>query len=90
VCLGVLKELGNYLHTGYERIVNTANEYGVSELIFINIEDTFEGDIQTKLVYVKNNIECAEYLKQTVKANAVVLCKGSHGARTWEVVESLK
>lgn len=90
VCLGVLKELGNYLHTGYERIVNTANEYGVSELIFINIEDTFEGNIQTKLMYVKNNIECSEYLKQTVKANAVVLCKGSHGARTWEVVESLK
>lgn len=104
VCLGVLKELGDYLHTGYERIVNVANEYGVSELILINIADTFEnigseGDCEgegnntnqkVKLVYVSNNAECVEYLKKSAKVDDVILCKGSHGAKTWEVIERLQ
>lgn len=104
VCLGILKELGDYLHTGYERIVNVANEYGVSELILINIADTFEDvgsggerDIEgdnanqkAKLIYLSNNAECVEYLKKNSLPDDVILCKGSHGAKTWEVVEELK
>lgn len=100
VCLGVLKELGDYLHTGYERIVNVCNEYGVSELILINITDTFEntesegedGDIKqkAKLIYVSNNVECVEYLKKNSQPDDVILCKGSHGAKTWEVIEGLR
>lgn len=96
VCLGILKELGDYLHTGYERIVNVANEYGVSELVLINIADTFENGNEslidgskTKLVYVKDNAECVEYLKTNSSTNDVILCKGSHGAMTWEVIEGL-
>ena len=97
VCLGILKELGDYLHTGYERIVNVANEYGVSELILINIADTFENDSEgdntnqkAKLIYVNNNTECVEYLKKSAKSNDVILCKGSHSAKTWEVVEGVQ
>lgn len=100
VCLGVLKELGDYLHTGYERIVNVCNEYGVSELILINITDTFEnieseggGDntIQkANLIYLSGNAECAEYLKKNSQPDDVILCKGSHGAKTWEVIEGLQ
>lgn len=104
VCLGVLKELGDYLHTGYERIVNVANEYGVSELILINIADTFENigsedendsesdnaNQKAKLIYVSNNAECVEYLKKSTKSDDVILCKGSHGAKTWEVVENIR
>ncbi|MCF7865241.1 MAG: UDP-N-acetylmuramoyl-tripeptide--D-alanyl-D-alanine ligase [Candidatus Pacebacteria bacterium] len=94
--LGCLKELGDYLHTGYERIVNTSNEYGVSELILINIADSFENgsepaedNAQTSLIYVKDNAECIEYLKNNANNNDVILCKGSHGAKTWEVIEGL-
>lgn len=97
VCLGVLRELGDYLHTGYERIVHVCNEYDVSELVLINIADTFENgnesredSVQIKLVYVKDNVECAEYLKKNVKLDDVILCKGSHSANTWEVIENLK
>lgn len=100
VCLGVLKELGDNLHTGYERIVNVCNEYGVSQLILINITDTFEntesegedGDIKqkAKLIYVSNNVECVEYLKKNSQPDDVILCKGSHGAKTWEVIEGLR
>jgi UDP-N-acetylmuramoyl-tripeptide--D-alanyl-D-alanine ligase len=97
VALGCLKELGEYLHTGYERIVNTCNEYNVSESILINIEDTFSGSQEegntvgnTKLVYVKNNTECSEYIKKNATSGDVLLCKGSHGAKTWEVIEELK
>lgn len=91
LCLGVLKELGDYLHTGYERIVNVCNEYDVAELVLVGITDTFENiDIQTKLIYVKDNAECVEYLKKNAKIDDVILCKGSHGAKTWEVVEGFK
>lgn len=100
VCLGILKELGDYLHTGYERIVNVCNEYGVSELILINISDTFENTANSaedynvnqkaKLTYVSDNAECAGYLKKNAQSNDVILCKGSHGAKTWEVLEILQ
>ncbi|MBP6974320.1 MAG: UDP-N-acetylmuramoyl-tripeptide--D-alanyl-D-alanine ligase [Candidatus Pacebacteria bacterium] len=91
VCLGVLKELGDYLHTGYERIVNVCNEDDVAELVLIGITDTFENiDIQTRLIYVNDNVECVDYLKKSVKVNDVILCKGSHGAKMWEVVECFK
>ncbi|MDQ5911947.1 MAG: UDP-N-acetylmuramoyl-tripeptide--D-alanyl-D-alanine ligase [Patescibacteria group bacterium] len=90
VCLGVLKELGDYLHTGYKRIVNVCNEYGVSELMLVGIVDTFENiDIQTRLTYVKDNVECIEYVKKNSQSDDVILCKGSHGAKTWEIVERL-
>jgi UDP-N-acetylmuramoyl-tripeptide--D-alanyl-D-alanine ligase len=97
LCLGVLKELGDYLHTGYERIVNVCNEYDVSELMLVGITDTFENgdksieaDFKTKLIYVKDNVECVEYLKKNIQSDDVILCKGSHGAKTWEVVERLQ
>ncbi len=100
VCLGILKELGDYLHTGYERIVNVCNEYSVSELILVNISDTFENTAnraeedntnrKAKLIYVSNTAECAEYLKKNVQSNDVILCKGSHGAKMWEVIEILQ
>jgi UDP-N-acetylmuramoyl-tripeptide--D-alanyl-D-alanine ligase len=102
VALGCLKELGEYLHTGYERIANACNEHDVSELILINIDDTF-GDVfedvsriasgvgkPTKIVHVKDNAECAEYIKKNALAEDVILCKGSNGAKTWEVIEGLK
>lgn len=94
VCLGVLKELGDYLHTGYERIVNACSEYDVAELVLIDIADTFENtpincEVKAKLVYVNDNVECVDYLKKSVKVDDVILCKGSHGAKTWEVVENL-
>jgi len=103
VCLGILKELGDYLHTGYERIVNVCNEYGVTELILINITDTFENirsggkndgesdsvNQKAKLIYLSDNAECAEYLKKNSQPDDVILCKGSHGAKTWEIVERL-
>lgn len=101
VALGVLKELGEYTHTGYERIVNVCNEYNVSELLLINIEDTFPQEAQsdvsvesnsgmTKLVYVKDNLECAEYIKKNMQIGDVILCKGSNGAKTWEVIEGIQ
>ncbi len=94
VCLGALKELGDYLHTGYERIVNVANEYGVSELVLVGITDTFENapidsGVKTKLIYVNDNLKCVDYLKKNMKLDDVILCKGSHGAKTWEVIEGL-
>ena len=100
LCLGVLKELGDYLHTGYERIVNVCNEYDVSELVLVGITDTFENtesgvedgraSRKARLIYVSDNTECIEYLKKNVKVDDVILCKGSHGAKTWEVVEGLR
>lgn len=100
LCLGVLKELGDYLHTGYERIVNVCNEYDVSELVLVGITDTFENtesgvkedsaSQKARLIYVSDNAECIEYLKKNVQSNDVILCKGSHGAKTWEVVERLQ
>ncbi len=89
VALGELKELGEYLHIGYGRIVNACSEYGIAELVLINIEDTFSA-ADVAITHVKDNAGSSEHLKNTAKAGDVILCKGSHGARTWEVIENLR
>lgn len=89
VALGALKELGEYLHTGYERIVNACGECSVGELVLVNIPDTFSVP-GLVITHIKDNTECAEYLKNGARAHDVILCKGSHGSKMWEVIEALR
>ena len=97
VVLGCLKELGEYTHRGYERIVDVCREYGIFNLILINIDDEFDTErdaegVETNNLQITRVIDsqaCAEYLKKTIEVNDVILCKGSHSAKTWEVIEGL-
>ena len=97
VALGCLKELGEYTHRGYERIVETCGELEIFNLILINIDDEFDTEsdadgIETNNLQITRMIDnqaCVGYLKKTIEVDDVVLCKGSHGAKTWEVIEGL-
>ncbi len=104
LALGALRELGGYAHTGYIRILHAAKELNFSEVVFVGIEEDFSdisgefvGEIgELKLTKVSDNTECVDYLKSILIKNAqagrqksVVLCKGSHSAKMWEVVEGL-
>lgn len=100
--LGELRELGSYLSTGYKRIIQTAKDFGFSEIVCVNIdislmsvklsnsqEQASDVSIGLKIYHCVNNTEAIQYIKKTCCTNDVFLCKGSHGAKMWEVVQGV-
>lgn len=100
--LGELLELGSYVSIGYKRILQTAEDIGFCEIICVNIDTSLmsitvldlpkqnpEVSVGLNMYHCVNNAEAVQYIKKMCHANDVFLCKGSHGAKMWEVVQGL-
>ncbi|MBU3668360.1 MAG: UDP-N-acetylmuramoyl-tripeptide--D-alanyl-D-alanine ligase [Candidatus Taylorbacteria bacterium] len=89
--LGELKELGTYLRTGYGRINEALKEYTFSEVIYVGIDASLlhTDSAAFQKTHCPSNSEAISYITTHCKADAVILCKGSNGAKMWEVVQGL-
>jgi UDP-N-acetylmuramyl pentapeptide synthase len=91
--LGGLREQGDYLEKGYQRIYKMAVQAKIDELILCDIDEKYfpavsgAGNGNTMRVHhVPDHATCATYIEDTYTPNEIILFKGSRGARMEEVI----
>ncbi len=92
VTLGALKELGEALTSGYQRIYETIVQAGIDVLILCGIDwspEPVQEAKPLKIIHVKNHTECAEKIKDIYKEGDIVFVKGSKSSKMKEVVKLL-
>lgn len=98
--LGVLKEQGNSLTNGYQRIYETAFQVGVQSIILCDIGwnpsqlpkvliEKYQNKSVPEIVHVKNHEECADKVKEVYKEGDIVLFKGSKISQMGRVIGML-
>ncbi|SHH12417.1 UDP-N-acetylmuramoyl-tripeptide--D-alanyl-D-alanine ligase [Tepidibacter thalassicus] len=93
--LGDMLEMGDYAQKGHRMVGKYAKNN--SDIIltvgknseYIGIQALDEGFDEKNIKHFKSNLEVINYLKKILKANDVVLVKGSRGMMMEEIVEFL-
>lgn len=90
LALGALKEQGDFLLSGYERIYETASALNIHALILCDIDWSPEKLSYTEVVHVKDREECAKVILEMYREGDIVVCKGSRSSGMEKVIEYIK
>jgi UDP-N-acetylmuramoyl-tripeptide--D-alanyl-D-alanine ligase len=90
LALGALKEQGNFLLSGYNRIYETASALKINTLILCDIDWSPKEFLYTEVIHVKDREECAKVILKMYREGDIVVCKGSRSSGMEKVIEYIK
>ena len=89
MCLGCLKEQGEFLYAGYQRICEQAVNSEIDTLVMVDIDFNPTGCEKLTIIHVKTHEECKEQVLSAYSPESVFLFKGSRGSTMEKVIELL-